>query len=498
MYIRLKVLPLTTAGFFPDEISVVFDQSGGTIGRSTDSDWMLPGTDAWVSSLHAEIFYAEGSFHIRDKSANGIYLNSSDTPIRRDQTAVLHQGDRINIGGCLLEVEISGTPLTDSRPNTTTEEVFEVEQTSDLSPSPFELDEGTLPSPESMDAWSPEDSWQMPELPPAEPLQHGTAEALRTGKGRVPADHRPLTDPFSNDNEQVDLFPERPSPPDATPPRPKRIDTVDFAVFGPQTLVPGHRQIIDVWAYGAGDFENVKAQAAQVNRDQVIGRKAGLPVWHEAIITLKLSMPGVEIADPSDRICWRGRPANASFAVAIPADIATSELIGTVHLSIDGVPFGKITFVAQLQGAEGVLRDEYDRKFARIHKAFASYASTERAEVLARLQGMRAVCPDLDVFLDVLSLRAGDDWETRLREEVPTRDAFYLFWSQEAASSEWVTREWRMALDERGLKYIVPVPLQHPHDAPPPGELSRLHFNDAYLDHIEYLRLRQHSGEVQS
>jgi hypothetical protein len=47
-----------------------------------------------------------------------------------------------------------------------------------------------------------------------------------------------------------------------------------------------------------------------------------------------------------------------------------------------------------------------------------------------------------------------------------------------------------MALDTKGLDYIVPVPLQDPCEAPPPEALNSLHFNDAYLAHITYLRLR--------
>jgi hypothetical protein len=56
---------------------------------------------------------------------------------------------------------------------------------------------------------------------------------------------------------------------------------------------------------------------------------------------------------------------------------------------------------------------------------------------------MRKVAPDLEVFLDVFSLRSGDNWQLKLEEHVPTKDTFFLFWSQFAAHSVWVEREWR-------------------------------------------------------
>lgn len=519
MYLRL------TASTDTGDYLATFGHSVGTIGRSDDCTLSLPDPERFVSRVHAEIHYSSGKYYIRDLSANGVYLNDGDAPLGKGNTAELHHGDRIEIGDFTISVELSHIPF-DGRPPRVE---IEYEVSAEAEPSDqdddwnlsLDVDLEDLDLAEPDDAPSPTVVTPAPEQPndvrlklrqgqkpedlqgldlaeldetlppdalPQETLRRGTAENIPE---RTPP--APIDDPFAPDDATVDPITGFPSP-FPRPQRPKRVDTVDFAVFGPNALAPGHRHIIDVWAYGAGDFETVKSKAAEVSREQVFGRKAGLPVYHEAVIKLRLSMSGVDIADPSDTIIWHGDPTNASFAVALPASISESELTGTVQLSIDGVPFGKITFVAPIEGTDHAQTTDYERKFACIRRAFASYASAERAEVLGRLQGMRAVCPDLDVFLDVLSLRAGDDWEARLRAEVPTRDVFYLFWSTAASSSEWVTREWRMALDQRGLDYIAPVPLQDPRDAPPPDELSRLHFNDIYVDHIAYLRLRQESG----
>ena len=123
--------------------------------------------------------------------------------------------------------------------------------------------------------------------------------------------------------------------------------------------------------------------------------------------------------------------------------------------------------------------------------AFASYASPDRLEVLQRVQGIKAIRPDLDVFLDVLTLRSGQNWRQQLAQHVPTKDIFYLFWSLDARNSPWVTAEWRMALEQRGLEYIHPVPLVAPQSVPPPPELSGLHFSDSELIHILHLKETQ-------
>jgi len=117
----------------------------------------------------------------------------------------------------------------------------------------------------------------------------------------------------------------------------------------------------------------------------------------------------------------------------------------------------------------------------RLHKAFASYASDDRDEVLHRIQGMQKIVPDLEVFLDVAKLRSGDDWESRLWHVIPEQDVFYLFWSRAARGSTWVEKEWRCALKARGQSFIDPVPLEPPDVAEPPEELKKKHFNDWVL-----------------
>jgi hypothetical protein len=63
----------------------------------------------------------------------------------------------------------------------------------------------------------------------------------------------------------------------------------------------------------------------------------------------------------------------------------------------------------------------------RLRSAFAWYATEDRDRVLARLQGMQAALPDLEIFMDVIGLRACDDWQSPLFE-IAARDRFFLVW----------------------------------------------------------------------
>ena len=114
----------------------------------------------------------------------------------------------------------------------------------------------------------------------------------------------------------------------------------------------------------------------------------------------------------------------------------------------------------------------------KIDTAFASYSNNDKKDVLAVIQGMLTVLPDLDVFLDAKSLRSGEDWQQRIEEEIGARDMFYLFWSCAASESTWVEWEWRTAVRMKAPKQITPVPLESPSKCPPPAELATMHFNN--------------------
>ena len=119
-----------------------------------------------------------------------------------------------------------------------------------------------------------------------------------------------------------------------------------------------------------------------------------------------------------------------------------------------------------------------------ILSVFVSYASQDRSRVAAIIQGMKKARPEMDVFFDVDSLRSGEDWQQALRAEIERRDILFLCRSLSAKQAEWVDREWRYALESKGLSCIEPVPLDLPNICPPPKEPSSKHFNDRGLLYI--------------
>ncbi len=174
-------------------------------------------------------------------------------------------------------------------------------------------------------------------------------------------------------------------------------------------------------------------------------------------------MPGFRIPDPIDRITWSGNIANET-----PSDIQPGEHLGCATISASGIPIAKVCFTLNLESTKSkpiTMLDRLDSRKLTVRSAFASYARPNLGKVVGRVQGMKKIVPDLDIFLDVLTLRPGQDWKEKIQGRIRSSESFFLFWSRNAARSVEVEREWRLALAERGITYIDPVPLTNPQKA---------------------------------
>jgi type VI secretion system FHA domain protein len=91
----------------------VFNAIGGTIGRLPDNDWVFP--DPYVSGRHALIRYLNGKFFVEDTSTNGVFINTPDNRLARDQAHQLKSGDTIYIDAYRIQVSIESPAASDKQ-----------------------------------------------------------------------------------------------------------------------------------------------------------------------------------------------------------------------------------------------------------------------------------------------------------------------------------------------------------------------------------------------
>lgn len=111
MALELKIVS-EHADIVGDDAVREFHESGGTIGRSLQNDWILPDPDRYISGRHATIDYKGGMYYLADVSSNGVYINGDVEPIGRGNPRRLFNGDRLRMGDFEFEVSVdSGESL---------------------------------------------------------------------------------------------------------------------------------------------------------------------------------------------------------------------------------------------------------------------------------------------------------------------------------------------------------------------------------------------------
>jgi type VI secretion system protein len=84
----------------------VFGVHGGSIGRGTDSDWILPDPERYLSGKHARVDFRAGSYILVDTSSNGTYVNGAQVPLGKYHDYLLKDGDYVRLGEYELLVSI--------------------------------------------------------------------------------------------------------------------------------------------------------------------------------------------------------------------------------------------------------------------------------------------------------------------------------------------------------------------------------------------------------
>lgn len=111
MPLELKILG-DQAKLFGNDCVREFYDSGGTIGRSRLSDWILPDPNCFISSKHATIDFKGGIYYLADTSSNGVFINDETKPLGKGNHRRLFNGDRLRLGEFKIAVSVdSGESL---------------------------------------------------------------------------------------------------------------------------------------------------------------------------------------------------------------------------------------------------------------------------------------------------------------------------------------------------------------------------------------------------
>lgn len=157
----------------------LFMETGGTIGRSSRCDWMLPDEKRRLSGQHARIVHDGRGYTIIDTSTNGVFLNGRDNPLGRNQSAQIRDGDRLYLADYVFDVSI-----TERKPSAARSPDKRIEPRLDVNPIPDDLDLGEIRPPVQGGPGEAKAFWDAIGLPPSS-LPDDVRERLMRGLGNA-------------------------------------------------------------------------------------------------------------------------------------------------------------------------------------------------------------------------------------------------------------------------------------------------------------------------
>lgn len=307
---------------------------------------------------------------------------------------------------------------------------------------------------------------------------------------RDPADDRHLPTSFGGELGSI-RGEEPPLLRDQRPPLPRSAESeaeseVYLGVGVPERVAPGEYFVARLAAYTAA----FRSEIRRVLRNEAPSARQRLDLersrWKIGTrVAAHLSAAGAKVEPEVRHFSWDGEREILRFDVTLEPGFAASRLVLRFDLFVEGLQVAALRPEIALAAAPGAARTREIEATAP-KSAFASYSSKDQKEVLARIRSVQ-ISTGMDVFVDRMSLMPGQHWHQQLEKEIARRDVFWLFWSRHAMESEYVAWEWQTALHKKTLAGILPHPLEPANLAPPPPELSALHFGGAYEAYLASL-----------
>lgn len=290
--------------------------------------------------------------------------------------------------------------------------------------------------------------------------------------------------------------PEAAPPPESAPPPapgepPAAAEPVLLGGSAPRRAAPGDTVLVQLSAYIAAfaptareELERSAAEGDEIRMGQETDCR-----WARGVrVSVRCRANGLVIAEPLQQFIWDGECRTVQFDVAVPADARPQKTVIVLEAFVhdreeapDAVQVARLRLPMEIAaGAPAAAEPVETVRTTAAKTAFASYASQDRVDVLERVSSIRR-STGLEVFVDVVDLRVGDQWNPELEKHILASDKLLLFWSENSAKSRWVEWEWRQAVKAKGedvlelhLLRATPMDLV-------PEELRKYHFNDVYL-----------------
>ncbi len=267
--------------------------------------------------------------------------------------------------------------------------------------------------------------------------------------------------------------------------KPVRVDSVSFSVLSPERVKAGEYSSVDVYMYTKSQRKLIEKAIKAAKEAVKETGKSGFSVSRGTEVSIIMTSDDVKITDEVDTRTWDGECCQFDFQFFVPEDYPKKQIAFTCQVLFGGIQITRLHFTISLS-SRNAARVPVRVKRKDCRKAFVSYSHIDAERVLNQLAAIVEVAPRMVFWMDSQSMENGDIWRKEIRRAIRNSDVFLLFWSVFSSMSAEVEKEWRYAKKKKGVRFILPVPLDPPAQCPPPEELGKhLHFGHRYVSYKE-------------
>ena len=224
-------------------------------------------------------------------------------------------------------------------------------------------------------------------------------------------------------------------------------EKVNSSIFAPSETKRGDFMLVQVFLYRDDEERVVSCKATEVDpdarRQNYTPLSVKLKVGDKVKVKLTMSGKGIEVDESIQEMIWQGHYTDCQFGVFVPDDYQPSSMIGTVMLTVNDIPCGRMMFKTKIVSQPQKLYAKIESK--AFQKIFISYSHKDESTVKYFAKAFQA--QGVDYFFDRHYLKAGDVYPQKIKEYINSADLFILCWSKNAAASDYVTLERRQALE---------------------------------------------------
>lgn len=200
------------------------------------------------------------------------------------------------------------------------------------------------------------------------------------------------------------------------------------------------------------DAEDSQRTEASLGPDYYIQRGDKKTI-HAGLYIVKVTSPDIENLHEEKKIVWdkETKQINCQFPITLPQEYSKNDVL--LKFVLLDEQFDVI--VTEIQCLVKIVKNRIKLSSTKQQNPVHGFISYSRLDAdVAYLIRLGLGLANEETFIDFINIPNAENWDEIIKQAIDDCDVFYLIWSKNAAKSDFVSKEMKLASDHFGESYI--------------------------------------------